>query len=245
MLWMNEYYRATKDVDLLAFIPNRIENVRAIFGEICNVPVEPDGLIFNAGNIDVFVIQEDSEYDGIRVTFLATLEKTRIPLQFDLGFGDVVTPEAASIEYPSMLDFPSPRVRVYSPQSVTAEKIEAMVSLGAGNSRMKDFYDLYAMSRLFEFKGSELEAAIEATFKQRGTEIPGDIPVALTDEFAQDNEKAIQWRSFIKKFRLVHAPNNFSEVIVELRKFIMPIFISIRKGVSLSTKWDNITFTWK
>ena len=244
-LWMKEYYRATKDVDLLAYIPNTIEDVRRIFSELCDISVEPDGLFFDKDTIEVSVIQEDSEYDGIRINLNAMLDRTRIPLQFDLGFGDVVTPDAKLIEYPSLLDFPAPKVRIYSPQSFIAEKIEAMVSLGFGNSRMKDFYDVYAMSKIFDFDGVEMKAAIEATFKHRGTEVPDKLPVALTDDFANDEQKKIQWRNFIKKFTLIHAPNEFADLIAELRKFIVPILRSIIESAPFDYIWDKASFSWR
>ena len=106
---------------------------------------------------------EDQEYQGQRVTLLAFLGKARIPVRVDVGFGDVVTPKATMISYPTLLEFPAPRVRACPRETVVAEKLQAMVMLGIANSRMKDFYDLYVLARDFHFDGAILAKAINAT----------------------------------------------------------------------------------
>jgi hypothetical protein len=95
---------------------------------------------------------EDVDYEGIRIKFAAYLENARISIQIDLWFGDVVTPAPVDAELPSMPDVPKAKLLTYPQDSVVAEKIEAMVSLGLANSRMKDFYDVRRLSRDFSFE---------------------------------------------------------------------------------------------
>jgi hypothetical protein len=126
-------------------------------------------------------------------------------MQLDIGFGDIVIPSPEPTNYPTLLDFPAPRIRGYSRESTIAEKFESMVKLGILNSRMKDFFDIWLMSRQFNFDGATLAEAISKTFSTRGTTIQPD-PVALTNDFAEDPTKAAQWRGFVRKSRLVDVP---------------------------------------
>ena len=108
----------------------------------------------------------------------------RLPIQIDIGSGDVVTPDARLTTYPSLLDFPAPELKAYPPETVLAEKLEALVSLGMGNCRMKDFFDIWAIGNTFEFEGHVLSAAISKTFARRRTSIPNDPPIGLTSAFS-------------------------------------------------------------
>jgi len=133
--------------------------------------VEPDGLVFDSESVQAQRITEDADNKGVRVTFTATLDKARIAIQIDIGFGDIVTPAPVESDYPTLLAAPAPRLFVYPKETVVAEKFEAIVSLGIANTRMKDFYDLEVLSRRFPFKGEILKEAIGKTFANRGTEL--------------------------------------------------------------------------
>ncbi len=134
---------------------------------MCEVHVEPDGIEFNRTSIEVSRIKEDADYEGVRVQFHATLARARIPMQLDIGFGDVITPGPTDIEYPSLLDFPAPVLRAYPKETVVAEKLEALTALGLLNSRMKDFYDLALLSRMYPFQGERLVKAISRDLPQQ------------------------------------------------------------------------------
>jgi hypothetical protein len=153
-LWTEQRYRPTRDADFLARGDNSPERFIAIFKEICGIGVEDDGLRFDPATVTAERITEDTDYEGIRVKFIGYLENARIPIQIDLGFGDVITPAPIKTKIPSLLDLPSPELLTYPRESVVAEKFEAMVSLGLANSRMKDFFDLRSLSREFPFEGS-------------------------------------------------------------------------------------------
>src|SRR5213082_2664696 len=116
-------------------------------------------------------LRKSKNYEGLRVNLVARLERARIHMQVDIGFGDVIVPPPKEIQYPALLNFPSPRLRAYSRETVVAEKLEALVKLGIANTRMKDFYDLWRLSQNFDFDGTLLTEAIKSTFERRGTEV--------------------------------------------------------------------------
>lgn len=159
-VWNAPASRPTRDIDLLGRMDSKVTAVVPVFKDVCNQLVEPDGLIFDTDSVVGQAIKEDADYAGVRVTFLATLQNSRIAMQIDIGFGDVLTPAAVVTEYPTILDLPAPRLNGYSQETVVAEKFEAMVKLGLVNSRMKDFYDIWLLSQQFDFDGSVLSNAI-------------------------------------------------------------------------------------
>jgi hypothetical protein len=89
--------------------------------------VDEDGLRFDAETVEAERISEDADYEGVRVTFVAYLERANIPIQIDIGFGDVVTPAPSRTDYPTLLEFPGPRLLAYPKETVVAEKLEALV----------------------------------------------------------------------------------------------------------------------
>lgn len=156
-------------------------------------------------------------------------------LQLDVGFGDVIVPAAQPIEYPTLLNFDAPRLRGYSKESFVAEKIESLVVLGVLNSRMKDYFDIWTLSRDFEFDGQTLGHAIAKTFSNRGTEIVSE-PVGLTTRFADDSTKRSQWRGFIRKSRLDASPD-LAEVISAIASFLGPVLTALTAGMNFHGKW--------
>lgn len=197
-VWEAPLTRPTMDIDLLGRIENNIENITKATREICQQDVDPDGLVFDMGNINAERIAEDADDEGIRIRFRGSLDTARFVIQVDIGFGDIVIPSPETTNYPILLDFPAPRICGYSRESTIAEKFEAMVKLGILNSRMKDFFDIWLMLRQYDFEGPILAEAISKTFSTRGTSIQSE-PIALTNSFAEDIEKATQWRGFIRK----------------------------------------------
>ena len=156
------------------------------------------------------------EYAGVRVLFHATLARARIPMQLDIGFGDVITPGPTEVEYPTMLDFPAPVLRAYPKETVVAEKLEALTALGLLNSRMKDYYDLSLLSRMYPFDGERLADAIIATFRHRRTTIQAE-PIGLTKAYCDDPARLIQWRAFVLRSRF--GDEGFGLVSTPVEKF--------------------------
>lgn len=217
-LWFDVPHRPTRDADFLGFGPMDIDTLAKTMREICGVPAE-DGMVYNADSISVEEIREDARYGGLRVRLLGKLGNARCTVQLDVGYGDAVTPGPEEAVYPTLLeDQPPPRLRVYPRASVVAEKLEAVVSLGMANSRMKDFFDLRALAREGALDAQQLSEAIAATFARRGTTVPVELQLGLSDEFARDAGKRTQWQAFLSKNRL-DAPT-LDEVIEEIRCFV-------------------------
>ncbi|TAK51252.1 MAG: nucleotidyl transferase AbiEii/AbiGii toxin family protein [Gammaproteobacteria bacterium] len=149
LVWLGEKIRPTRDADLLGFGELDAESLCELFGEVCAQPVEPDGLEFDPVSLRVAPIRVEDAYGGQRVQLTARLGKARLRVQVDVGIGDAVVPEPQWIEYPSLLNLPRPRLRAYRPETAIAEKLHAMVTLGAANSRMRDFFDVHALTRKF------------------------------------------------------------------------------------------------
>jgi predicted nucleotidyltransferase component of viral defense system len=219
--WGTSPYRPTKDIDLLGFTMNELDAVERIFWELCDQEIETDGLIFDKETVKSERITEDADYQGVRINLIGYLGKAKIPLQIDIGFSDVVTPAPIVLKYPTILPMPVPTLRGYPPESVVAEKLQAMVYLGSVNSRMKDFYDLWIMAENFEFDGQRLQKAIINTFKRRNSTLPKETPVGLGESFASDNQT--QWQAFLLRLRIDNMSVTITDVIRLLRGFLMPI----------------------
>jgi hypothetical protein len=153
---------------------------------------------------------------------MGSLDGARCPVQADIGFGDAVTPAPEESDYPVLLDdLPTPRLLVYPRYTVIAEKFHAIASLGMTNSRMKDFFDLWVLTRDSELDTSVLNRAITATFARRGTALPTTTPLGLSDEFSADNAKKTKWRAFIGRNQL--AAPELQIVVQHLRRFLESI----------------------
>ena len=235
--WLDDPFRTTRDLDLLAFGERDAERLVKIFREVCVQPVEEDGLIFDSGNLVVEQIRDDQAYGGLRLRTSAHLAAAVVPVRVDVGFGDAVTPGPIELEYPVLLSQPAPRLNSYPRETVVAEKLEAIVALGLANSRMKDFYDLLAMSRLFVFEGAVLAAALRATFERRGTKLPGDPPPSLTNAFSEDPQKMQQWRSFLVREPLLIDEPDLSTVVREVSAFVMPAAHAAIDGRRMPILW--------
>jgi hypothetical protein len=166
-------------------------------------------------------IRDDQEYGGFRLSLSAKLGTARVPVQVDVGIGDAITPAPQTTAFPTMLDQPQPHIRVYPRETVVAEKVDAIVQLGMANSRMKDYYDLWFMSRRFEFAGSVLASAIRATFTRRETVIPTRAPIGLTAEYGMDASHARQWAAFNKRIG-TDAPSALETVVETVAAFVLP-----------------------
>lgn len=233
--WRAPASRPTKDIDFLARVSNSPGTILPLVREICLLPVEPDGIQFDPETIQGATIKEDADYEGLRVTFTASLANAKVRMQLDLGFGDALDAPAQLADYPAILDFPAPRLYGYSRETAIAEKFEAMAKLGPINSRMKDFFDIWLLSRQFEFDAPALVSAIGKTFARRGTPLSLP-PYALTRDFAADPLKQTQWRAFLDKSSLA-APSQLDELVEVLAAFLLPVAAAARDGSQLSSHW--------
>ncbi len=223
--WFDDPLRPTQDLDLLGFGDDDPKEMVNTFREISAVPFN-DGVIFDIEAVEIDRIREELEYGGLRIKTNATVDKARIRVVIDIGFGDAVEPGLIEIDLPVLLDFPAPHLRAYARETVIAEKFQAMVMLGRANSRMKDLYDIWVLSRTYEFKDDNLARAIAATFARRKTEIPSEPPDALTPVFAADPAKIQQWNSFVADVSF--QPGSIADVVRDLAAFLMPHAMAAR-----------------
>lgn len=238
-LWGGAAKRPTRDLDLLQLRVVDGPEMETIFREVASLSGNDDGLVFQTNSVRSESIREAQNYGGIRIHLIAVLGNARIPLQIDVGFGDVVTPAAQTAQFPLLLpDLPAPMIQVYSRETVIAEKYQAMVALGFLNSRMKDFYDVWNLAQRFVFQGPVLQTAIRATFARRAQAIPQTEPVIFTDGFSGDSYKTKQWTAFLKKAKLADAPSDLAVLIRVLQSFLWPITESINTHQPFVQRWQ-------
>jgi predicted nucleotidyltransferase component of viral defense system len=218
-LWLENSNRETRDADFLGFGEADQNKLKADFAAIMAMPAN-DGLEFDAEGLTATVIREEQEYEGVRIRTTALLEKSRIPVTIDIGFGDALSPEAHMIEYPSLLGMETPYIQTYPPALVVAEKFQAMVALGAINGRMKDYFDIWAISQSMEIAATDLDAAIAATFTRRKTDIPSHPPPGLSDQFVSDAAKQAQWQAYTQSVSLEGV--TLREVVNTIWAFVQP-----------------------
>jgi predicted nucleotidyltransferase component of viral defense system len=239
-LWGDQAHRQTRDVDFLGFGDSDEATLQETFRTLCKVPVEDDGLLFLADSVQVERIRDATEYGGTRVTLLGNLAGARIPIQADIGFGDVVTPEPEQIEYPTLLEYPAPCLRAYPRETVVAEKYQALVNLGIANSRMKDFYDLWMLAHQFDFDGLTLSEAIRNTFARRQTILQKQTPSGLSSTFYSDKQKNLQWNAFLGKGMLLSSSTapSLGEVCNLLETFLMPPTQALENNQTFTGQWQ-------
>jgi predicted nucleotidyltransferase component of viral defense system len=217
--WFDDPFRPTRDLDLLGYGDPEPEAMLAVFREICAVQSD-DGVVFDVAGLAVDLIREEHEYGGLRIKTDAAIAGARVRVAIDIAFGDAIEPAAAEIDLPVLLDMPAPRLRAYPRETVIAEKFQAMVALGRANSRMKDLYDIWLLSRSFEFTGDCLARAIATTFARRKTLVPDDPPFALTRAFGEDRAKQQQWKAFVENVGAELPP--LADIITDLAAFLIP-----------------------
>lgn len=235
-LWYDTPHRPTRDADLLGFGPDDDANLIATFRDIAAMDLG-DGIVFAPDSVRAEAIREDNTYGGTRIRIVARIGSARCAVQIDVGFGDVVTPEPQTVTFPTLLgDFPAPRLRVYPVYTVIAEKYQAMVMLGQANSRMKDFYDLAVIAQRTALDGATLVAAIAVTFGRRQTELPTQLPLALTRQFSEDAAKLRQWQAFLNKNRIT--AGSLGKTIALLENLLWP-------PTQVSAAQSTATATWR
>lgn len=218
-LWYDVPHRPTRDADLLGFGPNDIPELETVFRAILAVETE-DGLVFDPASIRGSEIRKEAGYRGVRILLVARLEQARLSLQVDIGFGDAVNPAPEQVKYPTLLDMPAPLLRAYRPETVIAEKLQAMIMLGETNSRMKDFFDLLVMAKHSTFDSKSLADAIRATFERRETVLSEVLPLFLTEPFSPESVVYRLWNAFLRK-------NGLEPIPLEEMQGIVGAFVAV------------------
>lgn len=236
-LWSADRHRATWDLDLLGRGTGSIEAVVAAVREICTISAD-DGLFLDRESIGGSEIRAEEEYVGVRVKLVGDLAGARIPMQIDVGFGDAVVPAPRRETYPTLLDLPPARILAYPREAVVAEKLEAIVTLGVTNSRMKDFYDVHLLATRFRFEGPALTSAIRATFGRRNTPIPGPEPQEVSSAVLTAPERRALWNAFWKRSRVAGTPESVEQMASMLQRFFGPPLVAMEDGRTFSSRWE-------
>ncbi|MBI3312933.1 MAG: nucleotidyl transferase AbiEii/AbiGii toxin family protein [Candidatus Omnitrophica bacterium] len=242
-VWDVQSRRTTVDIDFLAYADNAIPKMENIIREVCETEVVPDGVVFDPKSVKGEKIKEDADYEGVRVKFRGNLGTARISMQIDIGFGDTVVPKPTAIDYPVILDFPKPHLVGYTFETVVAEKFEAMIKLGALNSRMKDYYDVWLLIRQFTFNGTNLANAIAKTFNNRKTEPPKTIPFFAAEIYNEQSDRNRIWKAFLEK-NDIHAPEKLKEAASVIENFLQPVVESIIAEKDFESVW-KMPGPWK
>jgi len=229
--------RPTRDIDFLALMPTSIDTVSQAIQQIGAIHVN-DGITYDCSELRHETMSPSTEYQGIRLKFVGQLGQARIPMQIDIGFGDRVVPEPREMAFPTLLDMDPPLIVGYSMETVVAEKFEAALDLADLNSRMKDFYDIWALSQKYSFYGPSLQEAITATCARRKTTISSEAEVFL-NEFAEGSDKNGQWTAFVGRSVIADAPGDFVDVMAAIRRFLLPIALAIEDNSPFRAMWPE------
>jgi hypothetical protein len=237
-VWSEQPYRATRDLDLLRRGEGSFDAIRADLQAICAMPVDPDGIEFDAGAIHIEAIRAEDEYAGTRAALPARCGSARLQLQIDMGLGDSVWPAPQPCAYPVLLDFPAPDVLAYPREAVVAEKLEALVVLGDRNSRIKDFFDLHYLATRFAFDRATLAEAVRRTFARRRTPIPMEAPIGLTRAYWENPSRPPQVRAFTRRAGLTLPEDPGREFSELLGGFLLPLLEDLRRGRRAEGAWS-------
>lgn len=236
-VWQGSPHRQTRDLDLLGFGDSSQAALKDVFRDFCNQAVDDDGVTFDSEAVSAGAIRDDAEYGGVRVKVIAHIGEARIPLQVDVGFGDALTPQPQEESYPCLLDMPAPVLRCYARETVVAEKLAAIIKLGDINTRFKDYFDLLFLSERFDFDGSLLREAIEATLKRRGwLDIATAKPDGLLESFGTDPVRSKQWAGFCEKSKLTES-RSLAEVVQRVADFVISPLEAIIKATPFTQGW--------
>lgn len=238
-VWTGQELRPTQDIDFLASAPEDHAALLTSFEAICAVPFPQDGVIFDPATIQMRDIRGDQFFGGVRTRMEGRLGQARLPLQIDIGFGDVITPERQERDYPTLLDLPAPRLWTYPRDTLVAEKFHAMVNRGMTNTRVKDLWDIACLARRFAFDGETLRTAIEETLRQRQTPLADKRPLALRSDYYRDATRTQRWRVLQGQIGAsADGPALLVDAGEELLRFLGPVCDSLIDGRTFAQGWS-------
>lgn len=244
--WPEHVFRPTGDLDLLGQGDPSPESITELFTRICQVQVPDDGIVFDPATLKVEPVREADKYQGVRLKLKGELSKADIQVQVDIGFGDHVYPPPTRQTFPSILpDLPAANILMYPPETVVAEKFEAMIRFGETNGRIKDFHDMWVTTRTFQFDLPSLVEAVGGTLRRRETAVPTEMPVGLTEAFAKIAEERGLWSGFLRRNPPTLQPPPFADLQQELRRFFGPVIASLGFPEGAKGRWDPDGGAWR
>lgn len=232
--------RPTRDIDfLIKNLHGSLENIEQTMRDICNISTGNDFIMLEVLGTETISI--DKKYPGVKTSFMGRIGKVRIPFSIDVGIDDIIVPDPIKRMIVTRLpDFVSPEVFTYSLESTIAEKFDAILQRMAGTSRMKDFYDIYYLSGIFDFEGEILIQAVKSTLAHRNRELPTDA-FAEIEDFRNNDALNTQWKAFdpAKESGLL-----FDDVLDRLAVFLEPIYHNILSETNYDKRWSCESKMW-
>ena len=243
--WPEHAFRPSGDLDLLGEGNSDPIAMTELFARICQVHVPEDGIIFDPSTLKVEPVRETDKYQGARISLIGELAAAKIPVLVDIGFGDHVYPPPERRTFPNLLPhMPMANILMYPPETVVAEKFEAMIRFGEANGRIKDFHDIWVATRTFPFDLSKLVEAVGGTLRRRETAIPTEMPVGLTATFAEIAEERGLWSGFLRRNPPTLEPPTFPVLQEELRRFFGPVLASLAFPEGAKGRWSPNISAW-
>jgi len=244
--WPEHVLRPTGDLDLLGHGDPALDTLKELFARICQVELPDDGILFNPATLTIDEAREADKYRGARLKLKASLASAVITVQIDIGFGDHVYPPPKKEPFPSLLPgLPKATILMYPPETVIAEKFEAIIRFGEANGRIKDFYDIWITTRTFEFDLASVVEAVGGTLRRRDTDIPIEMPVGLTDAFAVIAEERGLWSGFLRRSPPATEPPPFRQLQEDLRRFFRPVIVGLSIPESAKGLWNPGGSSWQ
>ena len=233
--------RATIDVDfMLRGLSNDMMHMDRIIEEILSVPTGNDFITFKA--LPTKPIAVNRKYHGVSTQVTGYIKNVRVPFSIDIGVGDVIIPEVKARTIKTQLEgFDAPQIITYSIESTVAEKLDAILQRFELTGRMKDFYDIYYLSQAFNFDGLELQKAISATLRNRGTDYSAGSFHRIT-VLVNDDNMQIKWRYFLRTLHNHDLP--FSQVMDGIAAFVEPVWDAFIKEAEFRKQWDATSMRW-
>ncbi|MGY8666942.1 nucleotidyl transferase AbiEii/AbiGii toxin family protein [Bradyrhizobium sp. UFLA05-109] len=244
--WPKHAFRPTGDLDLLGYGDPDHAALAELFTRICQVEVPEDGIVFDPATLKTEPLREADKYQGTRLSLKGRLAGAVIPVLVDIGFGDRVYPPPKRENFPSLLPgLPQANILMYPPETVVAEKFEAMVRFGEINGRIRDFHDIWVTTRTFPFDLSSVVEAVGGTLRRRETAFPTDMPVGLTEAFAAIAEERGLWTGFLRRTPPSFEPPPFPQLQENLRRFFGPVIDSLSVPEGAKGRWDPDAGAWR
>ncbi|MCD8078650.1 MAG: nucleotidyl transferase AbiEii/AbiGii toxin family protein [Lachnospiraceae bacterium] len=232
--------RPTRDMDfMLRSLSNEFGNIKNVMEEICSIQTDNDYIWLEVTGVGQITLEK--KYPGVKTKFIGHINNVRVPFSVDVGIDDVIVPNAEIREIATRLEgFEAPEIYTYSLESTIAEKFDAILQRMDTTSRMKDFFDIYYLSNVFDFDGGLLKEAVSETTKHRGRELEEDV-FARIEKFDESEFFQIQW----SKFELAVEINlPFSDTLKRLSDFLEPIYAAILRGEEFQGQWKCEQKKW-
>lgn len=192
--------RTTMDIDAtVKNLPLSEEDIHEVVSRVCETPLD-DGMTFAVGSVGS--IMDEGDYPGVRVHMEAVLERVRIPMKLDFSTGDVITPNELEFEYALMFEERSVPIMAYNIETLLAEKLETVVSRGVANTRMRDFYDLYALRKMKadSIDDAVLRRAFAGTCEKRHTSSDSAVIDLVFEEIRRSATMEERWSGYAARF---------------------------------------------